>query len=140
MRLLISRADFDAIAVHAKSWLPYEACGLIAGRAEGDTRVVTAVYPTANADRSREHFTIEPREQLAAIKDMRARGLSPLGNFHSHPETPARPSPEDVRLARDPNAAYLILSLAGEEPVLRAFRVENGAADALTLEITDNPN
>ena len=44
---------------------------------------------------------MDPKEQLKAIKDMRANGLTPLGNWHSHPETPARPSQEDIRLAYD---------------------------------------
>jgi len=47
----------------------------------------------------------------------------PLGNFHSHPSTPARPSMEDIRLAYDPSASYLILSLAEEVPVLKAFGI-----------------
>ena len=56
---------------------------------------------------------------------MRDEGLSPLGNWHSHPETPSRPSEEDKRLANDSRASYLILSLAEEDnPVLNAFHVE----------------
>ena len=87
-------------------------------------------------DASPEHFSLEPREQLAAVKDMRARGLRPLGNYHSHPATPARPSAEDIRLALDPAATYLILSLAGAEPVLKAFRIESGQVreEVLTVD------
>jgi proteasome lid subunit RPN8/RPN11 len=66
---------------------------------------------------------------------MRARGIVPLGNFHSHPETPARPSEEDIRLAYDPAASYIILSLAEEEPVMRSFHIENGTASAEEIEI-----
>jgi proteasome lid subunit RPN8/RPN11 len=87
---------------------------------------IRKVYPLSNPDQSAEHFSIDPREQLAAIKDMRANGLSPLGNFHSHPSTPARPSQEDIRLARDPAAIYMILSLATAPPTLRAFQVTGG--------------
>jgi proteasome lid subunit RPN8/RPN11 len=54
---------------------------------------------------------------------MRANSWLPLGNFHSHPSTPARPSKEDIRLAYDPSASYLILSLAEEIPVLKAFGI-----------------
>ena len=61
---------------------------------------------------------------------MRAEGLKPLGNWHSHPETPSRPSEEDKRLANDPNASYLILSLQEKErPVLNAFHVETVNGD-----------
>ena len=56
---------------------------------------------------------------------MRSRGLVPLGNWHSHPESPARPSEEDKRLANDSRASYLILSLEDDtNPVLHAFHVE----------------
>lgn len=121
---------------HAKRGLPNEACGLLAGDARGDVKTVRRIYPLSNPDASPEHFSVDPREQLAAVRDMRACGLKPLGNFHSHPNTPARPSPEDIRLARDPQAVYLILSLAGE-PAVKAFRVENSHATEETLEILE---
>ena len=68
----------------------------------------------------------EPQDQLKAIKDMRSKGLVPLGNWHSHPESPSRPSEEDKRLFFDSKARYLILSLMEKDnPVLNAFIVEN---------------
>ena len=74
---------------------------------------------------SNEHFSLDPKEQLAAIKDMRAEGLVPLGNWHSHPESPSRPSDEDKRLAYDKTASYMILSLMNrDEPVLNSFHIE----------------
>ena len=70
---------------------------------------------------------MDPKEQLKAIKDMRVNGLTPLGNWHSHPETPARPSQEDIRLAYDSTASYLILSLMdAEHPVLHVFTIVDG--------------
>lgn len=135
MKIKIKQADYNAIVAHAKAGLPNEACGLIAGTADGEEKRIEKVYLLTNTDQSPEHFTISPKEQLGAIKDMRALGLSPLGNFHSHPATPARPSQEDIRLAYDPAASYLILSLAGEEPVLKAFEIANGTVALQTLEI-----
>jgi proteasome lid subunit RPN8/RPN11 len=135
MKIRIKQADYNAIVAHAKAGLPNEACGLIAGTADGEEKRIEKVYLLTNTDQSPEHFTISPKEQLGAIKDMRALGLSPLGNFHSHPATPARPSQEDIRLAYDPAASYLILSLAGEEPVLKAFEIANGTVALQTLEI-----
>jgi proteasome lid subunit RPN8/RPN11 len=120
----IKKTDREAMVAHAKKGLPNEVCGLIAGRVDRGVKVVEKVYLMTNTDASREHFSIDPREQLSAVKDMRANGLIPLGNFHSHPETPARPSEEDIRLAYDPSASYLILSLMEEEPVLKAFHIE----------------
>ena len=68
---------------------------------------------------------------------MRKNGLQPLGNWHSHPETPSRPSEEDKRLAYDASASYLILSLAEEEPVLRAFSIKEGTAEQEKLIIKE---
>lgn len=67
---------------------------------------------------------MNPKDQLNAVKDMRAKGLVPLGNFHSHPESPSRPSEEDKRLAYDKDASYMIISLMDiENPVLKSFRI-----------------
>ena len=130
MKITIKRSDFNRISEYAISQQPDEACGLIAGTDREDgVREIRKVYLLTNTDHTNEHFTIDPREQLAAIKDMRAEGLQPLGNWHSHPETPSRPSPEDKRLANDSRASYLILSLAAKYPVLNAFHVE-GPIDA----------
>jgi len=134
MTVRLKHSDFEAIASHAKKGLPNETCGLIAGKIENNIKTVEKVYLLSNPDNSPEHFSIDPREQLAAVKDMRALGLFPLGNFHSHPSTPARPSEEDIRLSYDPKASYLILSLAEESPVLKAFEVTNGEAAQQTLE------
>jgi proteasome lid subunit RPN8/RPN11 len=123
MTIFIKQSDADEIISHAQAALPNESCGLIAGHIENGAKYVEKVYPLSNPDQSPEHFSIDPKEQLAAVKDMRSLGIAPLGNFHSHPCTPAWPSLEDVRLAHDPKASYLILSLARNEPVLKAFEI-----------------
>lgn len=94
------------------------------GTTEGEIRKVEKVYYLTNTDASPEHFSMDLAEQLAAVRDMRKQGYVLLGNFHSHPETPSRPSEEDKRLAHDPRISYLILSLANhEKPVLKAFNI-----------------
>lgn len=126
MMIRISKEEYDKILAHARNGLPYEACGLLAGVTEGDVKIVKKVYPLQNVDQSREHFSMDQREQLQAVKDMRSLHYEQLGNFHSHPETPSRPSQEDIRLAYDSKASYLILSLQEEEqPVLKAFQIKN---------------
>ena len=137
MKILLKREDYEKIVAHAKAELPNEACGLIGGIEDGDTRRVEKVYLLTNTDHSSEHFTLDPKEQLAAVKDMRANGLTPLGNWHSHPETPSRPSDEDIRLSYDKNASYLILSLAEDEPVLHSFHVEDGEVTKEELYVRD---
>jgi proteasome lid subunit RPN8/RPN11 len=127
MLLRLKFSDYLRILEHARAGLPNEACGLIAGSVKEEVKEVERVYTLDNPDACPEHFSISPGAQLAAVRDMRSCGLTPLGSFHSHPSTPARPSDEDILLAYDPAASYCILSLAGEEPVLKCFRIDRAA-------------
>ena len=133
------RSDYDKIVAHARKELPDEACGLIGGVIEDGNKIVKKVYLLTNIDHSNEHFSLDPKEQLAAVKDMRANGIVPLGNWHSHPESPSRPSEEDKRLAFDSKASYMILSLMDREaPVLNSFKIEGDSAEKEELAIEDN--
>ena len=134
MKVTLRKSDFDRMYEYALAERPDEACGLIAGTEENGVREIKKVYLLTNIDHTNEHFSIDTKEQLSSIKDMRANGLVPLGNWHSHPESPSRPSDEDKRLANDSRASYLILSLAEEgKPVLNSFHVE-GPVDNRTSE------
>lgn len=132
----LSKSDFEKILAHAESELPNEACGLIGGVVEDGVKIIKKVYLLTNIDHSNEHFSLDPKEQLAAVKDMRAQGISPLGNWHSHPESPSRPSEEDKRLAYDSRASYMILSLMNrDEPVLNSFKINGSDAEKEELVI-----
>lgn len=134
--ITFNKDDYDKIIEYAKSKLPEEACGLIGGTIEGNNKYIKKVYLLTNTDHSNEHFSMEPKEQLAAVKDMRANGLVPLGNWHSHPESPSRPSDEDKRLAYDSKASYMILSLMDiDKPVLNSFHIENNVSEKEDLRI-----
>lgn len=123
--IYIRKKDYDEIVAYAEKGLPNEACGLLGGTVDGEEKRVEKVYYLRNLDESNEHFSMDPKEQLEAVKDIRKHGWKLIGNFHSHPESPSRPSEEDKRLAYDRNIRYLILSLMDpEEPVLNAFIIE----------------
>ena len=122
----LAKSDIEKILSHAREGLPNEACGLLGGVVENDIAVIKEVYLLKNIDESREHFTMDPKEQLAAVKDMRTKGLKLIGNWHSHPESLSRPSEEDKKLAHDSAAIYFILSLMEENAsVLNAFAIKN---------------
>ena len=135
--ITLKQADLDKIIAYAKEQLPDEACGLIAGEIkENGDKVIEKVYLLTNTDHSNEHFTTNPREQLEAVKDMRKNNFVPLGNWHSHPESPSRPSDEDKRLAYDSSASYMILSLMDiDSPVINSFHVENNESSKEDLHI-----
>lgn len=142
LKMRIIRMDYklyDEIIVYAKNHLPEEACGLIAGtEGEDGTREIKKVYYLENVDHAIDHFTLDPKDQMDAIKDMRLNSLKPLGNWHSHPESPSRPSEEDIKLAYDSKASYMILSLMADNPVLNSFHIENDSWEKEDLRITSD--
>ncbi len=121
----------NQIISHAKKGLPLEVCGYLAGK-EG---VVTKHYELTNIDASEEHFSFDPKEQFATVKDARNNGLEIYAVYHSHPTTEARPSQEDIRLAFDPNISYIIVSLAEGGEDVKSFKIKNSVVDPEAIEI-----
>ena len=113
---LISQARQDA---------PNETCGYLLGTSGPDGDVVTEHYWMENNDHSPEHFSFAPKDQFAALRYARSKGLKILANWHSHPASPSRPSQEDLRLANDPTIRYAILSLH-EGVHLNSFKILSG--------------
>lgn len=121
--LELSRDQAAALAAHAKEESPNECCGLLAGR----NGRVERIYRGTNVDHSPYTYLMDPKEQLAAFKDMEAAGLDLVGIYHSHTHTAAYPSKTDVAKAFYPDALYVIVSLARQEaPEIRAFRLSDG--------------
>ena len=129
--LKVPREIFEMMIGQASALAPVEACGMLAGKGG----VVSKFYEMTNADESSTHFTLVPEEQFAVAKDMRVEGIEPVAVYHSHPATGARPSEEDIRLAVMPGATYAILSLAGDEPDLKAFVIDKGNVTKIDIEI-----
>lgn len=72
---------YDEIVNYAKEHLPEEACGLLAGVETEEGREIQKVYFLENKDHAEDHFTLDPRDQMNAIKDMRASGLKTAGKL-----------------------------------------------------------
>jgi [CysO sulfur-carrier protein]-S-L-cysteine hydrolase len=137
----ITKAHYEVIVGHCFDGLPDEACGLLAGPMQGDgagiepTGEVHAVHPCRNADQSARTYTVDSRDYLRAMRDAEANGDEIVGVWHSHTHTDAYPSTTDVRQAVDPAWAYVIVSLKHGEPVLRAYRIRDGAIAELPVEV-----
>jgi len=113
----------DDILAHARAEAPKEACGLVAGRNARASRVIrcTNAHPAAVT-----RYTIDPREQLRAFRDMEANGEDLVAIYHSHPATQAYPSPTDRAEAHYPEAVYVLVSLRDATPDVRAFQIRDG--------------
>jgi [CysO sulfur-carrier protein]-S-L-cysteine hydrolase len=121
--LRIPKSIYSDLITHAREGFPLEVCGILGGTGNE----VSAIYRMINTDASNEHFMMDPKEQFRVVKDLRARGLTMLAIYHSHPETPARPSAEDIRLALTPGVSYVIISLADAgSPDVRSYKIDQG--------------
>ena len=116
---------------HAKNGLPEEVCGYLAGTG----REVIQQFRLTNIDHSNEHFSFDPAEQFKVVREVRKAGLEILANYHSHPETHARPSEEDIRLAFDPDISYVIVSLADKLPDIKSFRIKDGKVEKEEIRV-----
>ncbi|MDP9485913.1 MAG: M67 family metallopeptidase [Actinomycetota bacterium] len=108
------------VVARARREFPDEVCGWLAGRAGR----VERTYPVANAAEDRRSaFVMDPEAQLRTMRAIREAGLELTGTYHSHPRTPSYPSSKDRQLARYPDSAHLIVSLAGVEPEIHCYRI-----------------
>jgi len=118
--LIIKRKIVDRIVEHGRREAPLEACGYLAA----ENGEVCKHVEMKNIDASPIHYSMDPEQQFAAVKHCREEGLAIRAVYHSHPETAAYPSQEDIKLAYDPSLSYVIVSLANSEPSIRAFIIK----------------
>ncbi len=130
----IKKEIAEQLIAHAKKELPLEACGYLAAK-DG---VITRSFALTNIDKSSEHFSFDPKEQFSAVKDARVEGLEIYAVYHSHPESPALPSREDINLAHDPGIVYVIVSLAKGREDIKAFTIRDGNVSRVNLEVFDD--
>jgi proteasome lid subunit RPN8/RPN11 len=134
MMLKIRQDIIDRIVTQGRTEAPLEACGYLAEK-DG---VICQHFELTNIDKSPVHFSMDPAEQFAAARECRNQGLKIRAVYHSHPETPARPSNEDIKLAYDPSLSYVIVSLAGTDPSTKSFIILKGVVEPEPLEIVND--
>ncbi|OLB98718.1 MAG: hypothetical protein AUH35_03775 [Nitrospirae bacterium 13_1_40CM_62_7] len=145
--LKIPRTILDDMVAHARELDPFECCGLLAGRNGAVVHHYRIPNPVANDVRAAQVFDeahvkglrhlpettraevayfMDPKEMLAAFKDMRQRQLDLIVIYHSHTASPAYPSTTDIGLAYYPEAAYMIISLERKsKPDIRAYWIRD---------------
>jgi proteasome lid subunit RPN8/RPN11 len=131
LTLSIPIAIYEQILQQARDEKPIECCGMLAGR----NGRVKKFYPMTNSDQSIYHYMMVPQEQFRVVKDIRLSGLKMLAIYHSHPETPARLSNEDGRLALTPDVVYVIISLQKKEPIIKGFLINDHNIKEVPIKI-----
>ena len=129
--LKITQEVIDKIVEHGRLEAPLEACGYLAAK----NNVVCKHIEMENIDASPVHYSMEPAQQFAAVRSCRKEGLTIKAVYHSHPETAAFPSAEDIKLAYDPSLSYVIVSLAESNPSIHSFIIKKDNVYQEQIEI-----
>lgn len=127
----LSRALYDEMVDHARADAPNECCGMVA---TSDGQAVK-VYRAVNAAASPLRYEIDGAEQYRIQMDIDDAGHELGAIYHSHTRSKPYPSQTDINLAFYPEALYVIVGLASEEPEVRAFYIRDGQVTEAELEV-----
>jgi proteasome lid subunit RPN8/RPN11 len=127
----IDRALYERIVAQARKEAPNECCGIIATQAGK----AVAVHPATNAAASPLRYEMDGMEQYRIQTAIEDAGHELGAIYHSHTRTAPYPSQTDINLAFYPEALYVIVGVAGEEPDVRAFRIVDGEVSQQPLEV-----
>ena len=126
MTILICQQTYQAMIAHLRTVYPEEGCGFL-GEDEGR---LCRHFPIENDLHSPTVYQMNPQQQLNALLQLED---NPFAIYHSHPNSPATPSPTDIRQATYPDSPYLIASFQHiYQPTLHAYTIKNGT-------ITEHP-
>jgi proteasome lid subunit RPN8/RPN11 len=127
----------DALVAHAREAFPDEACGVVGVQAGGVVRLERARNAAATPQM---RFTFGD-DGYRRVIDVERAGLE-VGIYHSHPVSPAYPSPTDraEMSATWPGCLQLMITLrhdATTGPEINAYRIDvsgNVTTEDLTIE------
>jgi proteasome lid subunit RPN8/RPN11 len=127
--ITISQTLLSELQAHGVREFPHECCGAMLGEQTlnsetGDlTKQIIELIPIDNhwtvsdddGFDKRRRFAIRPEDYQAVEKAAKAKNLTLLGFYHSHPDHPAIPSATDLKFAW-PNFSYIIQSIITKVP------------------------
>ena len=134
--MILNAAQLEQLVAQARADAPNETCGLIGGK-EGRA---LQIYPLKNVDDNPNiRYLADPQELLHAIRDVEENhDWQVLSIYHSHPASPAYPSPTDVARAFYPDAVYILISLRNPHMVdVRGYEIKDEVIHEVTLEIVE---
>ncbi len=114
--ITLSPTQVATLQRHAEACYPNEACALIVGRNNTDTKTVAEVVIVENAWQNdmghsqRDRYLIAPHDIARVDRAANQHGLDLIGVFHSHPDHPSQPSATDLAQAW-PEMSYLIAAV-----------------------------
>jgi proteasome lid subunit RPN8/RPN11 len=138
MRVHVPEEILQRMRQHGEETYPHECCGFMLGSVQGDEQRITEIrsQPNERTESRENRFVISPEQFKAAEAYARAAGLQLVGIYHSHPDSPARPSEYDREHAW-PWFSYVIVSVMGgraAEANAWQLRDDRSGFDAMRLE------
>jgi proteasome lid subunit RPN8/RPN11 len=148
----IARGVFDLIVAHAEREFPFECCGfVIEGPPGEEARPITNIQNAKHAEDpatftrdARTAFLMDPKEHLAALKEIDARKLRLKAVYHSHPDHDAYFSATDRAQACSfdpdepdyPDTIHIVLSIrAGKFAQAAVFGWDAEAKDFVEMKL-----
>lgn len=125
----LNEAQINEIKKYGEQTFPFECCGLLIGKFNDDgVKEVFETFPIENAretEAKHNRSLITPKDLMRGEMYARKKGLDVVGNYHSHPDHPARPSEFDLEHAL-PVWSYIIVSIMkGSAKDVRSWEMEN---------------
>lgn len=122
--LHLKASAWSEMIAHAFAGFPDEACGLLGGDPDGRGELFVPCENIAASSRTFEMGI----DQVKAERRIEAAGGEIIAVVHSHTHTDAYPSPTDVAKSEIvPGWRWVIVSLKHAEPVVRSYRITDGA-------------
>ena len=124
----------QALIDHARAEYPNEMCGVIVGdgpAADGGT--ARRWESTRNRAASPLRYEIHPDDLLRLTIAIEEANEEFWAIVHSHTHSPPRPSLTDIGLAYYPDALYILVSLADDQPGVEAWRILDGEVYSVEL-------
>jgi len=126
--IILEERHEGEIRRHGERDYPFECCGLLIGRYDGDgCKFVVETYAISNAreeEAKRNRFLIRPEEFMRGEKYARECNLDVVGFYHSHPDDHPIPSQYDLEHAW-PIYSYIVVAVTkGKAAGLRSWEME----------------
>jgi len=136
----ISRELLDELVGHVAEDPRNELCGVVAVADDGSppgSRRAVSVHRAGNLHASPLRFEIEPIELYRLNSEIEDGGCELGAIYHSHVRSDPYPSQTDINYAAGwPGVEWVIVGLAGAEPLTRSYLIEDGRVREIPLEIS----
>jgi proteasome lid subunit RPN8/RPN11 len=130
--LKLSRSLYESLRQHGEETYPYECCGALIGRFDGEAREVLQTIRTNNirVDSAHNRYQIAPQDLIRIQRNANEQELDIVGFYHSHPDHPAKWSTTDFAEAHWLGCSYVITSVTqGKADTTNSFLLAGKTED-----------